>query len=106
VTLTGELRLETFYGPPNYGENPTTDSRETQAILHLAKPICVNENPANEYEAEVNQSRITLVPAANLELKRYLGMQVTLIGSLFHAHTGHHHTPVLMQVKRIVKPHD
>src|SRR5260370_19055860 len=35
VTLTGSVVYRTFYGPPNYGENPKTDSRETQDILLL-----------------------------------------------------------------------
>lgn len=55
VTLVGNVKLQTFYGPPNYGENPDTDSRETQAILLLAKPICVDANPSASEEAEQNQ---------------------------------------------------
>jgi hypothetical protein len=52
VTLTGKVKVQTFYGPPNYGENPDTDSRETQLILVLAEPICVEANPSNYEEAE------------------------------------------------------
>ncbi len=45
VTLSGKVTIRTFYEPPNYGENPDTDSRETQGILQLVKPICVDEDP-------------------------------------------------------------
>jgi hypothetical protein len=33
----------------------------------------------------------------------YLRRHVTVRGTLFHANTGHHHTPVLIQVDRIEK---
>jgi hypothetical protein len=90
--------LETFYGPPNYGENPKTDSRETQAILVLAKPICVDASPSTYEERESKQRKITLVPPLGVNLGSYGGRFVTVTGTLFHAHTGHHHTQVLMQV--------
>src|ERR1700724_3559638 len=38
VSLTGNVESRTSFGPPNYGENPDTDSRETQAILIMRKP--------------------------------------------------------------------
>src|SRR5690349_21402036 len=40
VTLTGTVKIKTFYGPPNYGEQPATDSKEQQAILLLSKLLC------------------------------------------------------------------
>jgi len=98
VTLTGIVSLQTFYGPPNYGENPETDSRETQAILKLEKPICVGANPSSYEDEERNQDEVTLVPPKGVNFGIYAGKKVSLQGSLFHAHTGHHHTPVLMQV--------
>jgi hypothetical protein len=103
VTLTGKVKLQTFYGPPNYGENPDTDSRETQAILLLTKSICVESNPSNYEEAEQNQSEITLVPLNNANMKDYVGEQISVQGRLYHAHTGHHHTPVLIELKHIEK---
>lgn len=103
VTLSGTVALQTFYGPPNYGENPKTDSRETQAILQLAKPICIVANPGDEDAAEANQLKVTLVPNNAVNLKQYEGKQVTVRGTLFHANTGHHHTPVLMQLNGIEK---
>ena len=83
IKLSGKVALKTFYGPPNYGENPDTDARETQAMLFLAKPICVDENPADYYDAETGQSEITLVPPSGVNLKDYVAKQVTLQGTLF-----------------------
>ncbi len=101
LTLTGKITLQTFYGPPNYGENPDTDSRETQAILVLPKPICVSTSPSTYDAAEKNQRKVTLVPPQGVDFSRYKGKNVSLSGTLFHAHTGHHRTPVLMEVKTI-----
>lgn len=101
VTLSGEVKLERFFGPPNYGETPDTDSRETQAILLLEKPICVEANATEYEEAEQNQREITLVPLGKENLTNYKGKQITVEGWLYHAHTGHHHTPVLIEIKHI-----
>lgn len=99
ATLTGKVIIKTFFGPPNYGEDPATDSRESQGILVAAKPICVNESA--EYELEKNQVKITLVPPRGVNLQTFAGKQVTVQGSLFHADNAHHHTTILMQVRRI-----
>jgi hypothetical protein len=101
VTLIGKVKLQTFFGPPNYGENPDTDSRQTQAILLLEKPICVEGNPKAYAEAEKNQHEVTLIPFVKENLKDYEGKRIMVQGTLYHAHTAHHHTPILIEVKRI-----
>lgn len=106
ITLTGRVTFRTFYGPPNYGENPETDSRETQAILVMAKPICVDANPSTDEEKEKGQRKVTLVPSAGFNPPMYRGKLVTVEGRLFHAHTAHHRTPVLIQTVRIKDGHD
>ncbi|MEY4763577.1 MAG: hypothetical protein RI907_250 [Pseudomonadota bacterium] len=40
----------------------------------------------------------TLVPMGGVKLRDYAGQQVKVAGKLFHASTGHHHTPVLLAV--------
>lgn len=98
VVLTGKVVLKTFFGPPNYGEDPANDAKEKQAILILDSPICVDADPQGDEEAEVDQSEVTLVPMQNLNLEQYVGKRVQVIGSLFHAISAHHHTPVLISV--------
>jgi hypothetical protein len=96
VTLTGRLVYRVFYGPPNYGENPKTDSRETQPILILDAPVDVVANggdPTDQTERGVK--RITLVGHST---SRFIGKRIAVEGTLFHANTGHHHTKVLMTV--------
>ncbi|RYE76356.1 MAG: DUF4431 domain-containing protein [Oxalobacteraceae bacterium] len=102
IMLVGTVTLETFYGPPGYGESPETDSKERQAILHLAKPLCTLAS--GDEPAEQDQAKVTLVPMDNLGLQDFVGKVVAVRGSLFHAITGHHHTDVLIATRGAPMP--
>ncbi|CAN5187742.1 hypothetical protein BH11PSE11_BH11PSE11_19770 [soil metagenome] len=103
VSLEGRVSLRKFYGPPGYGESPKTDARETQAVLILDKPVCTLAGQEDYAEAETGQKQITLGGAAGIKLAAFSGKRVVARGTLFHAHTGHHHTPVLLSVQTIEK---
>lgn len=96
TTLAGTVTVETFYGPPGFGESPETDAKERQAILHLVKPLCTLAS--GEDPAEQDQVSVTLVPMDDLKLRDFVGKTVRVRGSLFHAITGHHHTAVLIAI--------
>ncbi|HEV8588103.1 MAG TPA: DUF4431 domain-containing protein [Pyrinomonadaceae bacterium] len=102
VTLTGRVVLRTFFGPPDYGENPKTDTKEHNYILILDSLVdVIGTNSENETERKVRQ--VTLVisdPNAN-QIRPFLSKRVKVEGTLFHAITGHHHTRVLMTVSSI-----
>ena len=98
VVMTGKVMIKTFFGPPNYGENPSTDSKETQAILKLDQPVCTNADPKNDEEAEAGLTEITLVPMQKINFRSYANKRIRVTGNLFHAFTGHHHTSVLISV--------
>lgn len=104
VVLSGTVVLRTFFGPPNYGESPETDARETQALLRLDRPLCTVESEEREESAERNQRLVTLVPIGGLALKPYAGKHVAVKGSLFHADNGHHRTPVLIAIRQAPQP--
>jgi len=104
VTLQGTLVFRTFYGPPNYGENPRTDSKETQSILLLDNAFDVigdKQDPFNETERGVN--RVTLVFSNPIPhpVRYYLKRRVTVEGTLFHGFNGHHRTKILITVSSI-----
>jgi len=106
VTLIGKLVLRTFYGPPNYGENPKTDSKESQYILLLDSPIDVvgsKEDLLTETEREVRRITLVVFDFKANPVEPLLGSRVLVDGTLFHAHTGHHHTKVLIEVGSIRK---
>ncbi|MEO3711289.1 DUF4431 domain-containing protein [Roseateles flavus] len=101
--LIGTLLSRPYYGPPNYGETPSTDSRERAFLLLLDAPICVTasahpEKDNNSFERD--QIVVHLAPShvKPKEVARMLGRQVTATGQLYHAFTGHHRTPVLLDV--------
>ena len=102
VELKGKLIIKTFFGPPNFGENPETDSKERSWILSLTTPINVRAKTEDDpilFPSVENVRELQLVlPEPHREL---IGKKIIVRGTLFHAHTGHHHTDVLMMVQSI-----
>jgi hypothetical protein len=102
IALTGKVIVRTFFGPPNYGENPKTDSRESQYILLLDVPVDVIGTPReNKTEPGVKQITLVVLDFKANPVERWLHKRVTVEGTLFHANTGHHHTKVLIEVSSI-----
>lgn len=105
VELKGTLTVKRYYGPPNYGENPKTDAKETVPILILSKPINVQGDP--DPQTIINRDSVKGARKIQLILygqyKKFLGKTVLVKGTLFQAHTGHHRTDVLMDVRSIKK---
>lgn len=102
VELKGKLVIKTFFGPPNFGENPETDVKERSWILSFEKPIYVRAktetDPILGPSVEDIRELQLVLPKPHREL---IGKKVIVKGTLFHAHTGHHHTDVLMDVQLI-----
>lgn len=96
VTLSGTATLRTFFGPPNFGEDPDTDSRVTQAILTLDRPLCVHAS--KEEDAVRGEREITLVPSGKMSLRFLDKKRLRVTGSLYHGFNGHHNTPILIQL--------
>ena len=102
VTLRGSLVRETHPGRPNYESIQNGDEAEVIWVLHLADEVCVNA--ADELNAEAHQvTRVQLVLKAE-QYEKYrdlLGHQVEVVGQLFQAHTGHHHTTLLLTTREM-----
>lgn len=100
TVLTGLVFTRTYYGPPNYGEDPDTDTLETQTFLALDESICVQPGSSDLSDEHVSeQDVVTLVPIGKFDFSGYTGKRVSVTGSLFSANTGHHRTPVLISVQ-------
>lgn len=101
VRVAGTLSRHMHYGAPGYGEDPKRDEKEVGFYLDLSTPICLE---ADADDIDVSKSgirRIQLVLRDQADFDRlrpYLGKKVVLRGTLFGAFTGHHHTPVLLNV--------
>ena len=107
VRLAGTISKQVVPGPPNYENVRTGDKPETIWILTLDKPVCVtgNTDDVNEAEQNVTDLQLVLQPNHFAQLNRMGGrkLQVVSLGKLFHAHTAHHRTKVLLDVKEIEK---
>lgn len=103
VELTGTLVRQTFPGPPNYA-SLKTDKRELYWVLRLERPVDVIADEGaelNETERGVRYLQLLLDSRQYQEHKGLVGKQVVITGTLFHAISGHHHTPVLLTVLRL-----
>jgi len=94
IDLSGTLTTEMFYGRPNYGENPETDEKEYPYLLKLDKPIKA---------ADLEITKIQVVPQSKPDIQAVhnsLNKHVKIEGTLFFAQTGHHHTPILIEMDK------
>jgi len=108
VTLHGKLSLKTFPGPPNYKDIHQGDKAETCWILTLPHDVCIDEgmmgsdgiNVAVPQISEIELATYDLPKQTVAEMKKTLGKDVTITGSLFGAISGHHHTRALLQLEK------
>lgn len=110
VELQGTLELRTYPGPPNYESIQQGDKPEQCYYLKLFQPIDVK--PALNFESlindmvekDVNLIQLSIEKDNLFLLLRKIGInkKIKLKGKLFHRHTGHHHTEVLMTVNDVI----
>ncbi|KTC99375.1 DUF4431 domain-containing protein [Legionella erythra] len=105
--LSGTIHIETFAGLPDYESIQKGDTPETYWILITDKPYCgqgEDFNNPGQMIMEKNQSRFQLVltPEQYQQWKGLLQNKLVVKGSMFMAHTGHHHTPLLIEVTNIM----
>lgn len=90
VTLHGTVYAEHFYGPPNYGEDPQHDARETAYILKLATPLQFIRSDGKRIE--VKEVQVIMLDGRRIEI----GKPATFRGELDEAISGHHRREVLL----------
>ena len=105
VELHGTVKRVVFPGPPNYASIKKGDEPEPYWVLFLPKEICVQGDPKDEFnsETEKNVQSLQLMDVDYKKDRGLLGKSVVVKGTLMHSYTGHHHSPVLIQVKSIEK---
>ena len=105
VSLTGKLNSRIFPGPPNYQSIRRGDRKETALLLTLSQNICTTGNDPQGLdvaETGVHEVQLAITNSAHWKLvRRLLGKRITVTGTLFHAHTGHHRTEVLIDVASV-----
>jgi hypothetical protein len=94
-----------FPGPPNYESIKRGDRKEKAIILMLGARACTMGNDPQGFdvpETGIREIQIVVTTDAHWKIvRRLMGKRAILTGSLFHAHTGHHRTKVLIDVANI-----
>lgn len=101
VTLKGTLLMTTFFGPPTFGQNPDTDSREDAPVLEFDPMIDIRgtgEGGPNTASV-VRVKRVRVITSE--DLAPLLGQRVTARGSLSTSPDPFLFTPVLFSVVSI-----
>jgi hypothetical protein len=105
VKITGTLTRKTFPGPPNYESVRKGDRAEMYWLVELRSPACVLEDKVspdlNPSQDQIREVQLVLESAMYKTYSGLIGRRVVAQGTLFGAHTGHHHTPVLLTVESI-----
>jgi len=102
VTLVGVVKFKTFAGPPNYKSIAAGDRAERVLILELKDPICVRSKSPdliNVPRDDITTVQLVVMSSSSAALTE--GRKVAVAGTLFGAITGHHRTPVLLQVRAV-----
>lgn len=99
LRLSGTLLRITYPGPPNYESIEAGDQPETYWVLQPDHKItCAIGSYGND-----DHTKMQLVMYGD-EYRDYaslVGRNVIVDGTLMYAETGHHHTSLLIEVKRI-----
>ena len=105
VEISGILNKEAHWGPPNFGENPTTDSQFTAWILHLDYPFKVVQDFPKGSGKELNIEDIQLVILGDvLSDKQIIAMEkkhLVVQGRLWTATTAGDVTDVNIEVATV-----
>ena len=107
VEISGRLELRSFPGPPNYESVADGDDEERAFILVLAEAVCVDARPGSGLnEWPLSGIREVHAYSSKVELAKLVGKRVSLSGTLFTGHTGHHHAPVVLEVTSARSEHE
>lgn len=107
--LSGTIVRKTFPGPPNYNSIAEGDTPETGWYLKLNGTLDVQADKKSDLnnvdERDVKDVQLVLDSTKYKKWQKLVGKSISVkaTGTLFHSHTGHHHTAVLMDVQNIEK---
>jgi Domain of unknown function (DUF4431) len=105
TTIVGKLIRKTLAGPPNYESIKAGDAPETYWFVAPARPLCVRGIPGDDRNradvANVSTVQLILLHDEYKTHTRLMGHSVKATGTLSTAITGHHHTPVVLEVTKL-----
>ena len=96
VTLTGVIKIKAFPGSFNFESVDAGDDLEVGPYIILNHPIDV----VDKDEPEKNLKIIQIATSDHSDWgNKYVGKQVRVTGTLYHAISGHNHTAVLIMAE-------
>lgn len=106
--LTGMIKIKIFPGPPNFESIKNGDAKEEGGYLILDQPIDVDlvqgttdsDDDINEPEKNIRLLQLVIHSKKHWDLIKN-NNRVRITGTLFHAHTGHHHAQVSLEIQHI-----
>ena len=112
ISVKGKLILKLFPGPPEYSSIEDGDRvdhcwilklDETSFLKVMTTPVVDPANILENIKKWPHSDEILLVLEDHMEnfCQRYQNQEILSLGHLFHAHTIHHYTPILMNVKEL-----
>lgn len=112
VSMKGKLILKLFPGPPEYSSVENGDRADWCWILKLdetfflkatTSAVAAPANTLDNINKWLHPDEILLVLEDHMKhfCQRYQNQEILSVGYLFHAHTIHHYTPILMDVKKL-----
>jgi len=100
VELVGMLHKKVYPGPPEYMSVEMGDHPEEVTILTLKDPIDVEVTKDDDFnESEKGVRQLQVVFGDSMPTTDQMREEISLKGTLYHAHTAHHRRRVLMTVK-------
>jgi hypothetical protein len=109
VVVEGILMIGEFFGPPNYGEDPQTDTIERSFVLQLPAPLPTQMARKGLDGVELGEDadreffvQLVVFGESLGRAEALIGKKVRVSGAAFQATTGHHRTGTLVRVTSIV----
>ena len=102
ATVSGELTVQIFAGPPNYESIAKGDAEEKALILELPRRLCANDGEFIDGTTKFDRVHVSSrIPALLDVLNAAVGRRVTIRGEAFGAHTGHHRAPLVLFAEEV-----
>jgi hypothetical protein len=109
VTLVGKMQRGEFFGPPNWGAQPSGDPFETVSYLQLPTEVGIQvcglrgfEGGARrELRAASSSHFIQVWSSSGAPISSFVGQRVRVVGRLETGFNGHHRTPLTLDVQKI-----
>ena len=110
--MKGKLILKLFPGPPEYSSIESGDRADYCWVLKLDEvsflkaittPVAEPADTLDNIKKRLHPDEILLVLDEYGEnfCQQHQNQEILGVGHLFHAHTIHHYTPILMDVKEL-----